>query len=261
MPAEPFDPTFFEKDPLFWPIAAAARSFADCPAWPPVTEYGTRIAHTAPVRFREQAPRPRGRRRRRAPVGPRDLYDGRIIEEGWVPTRSASWHDFLNMLVWATFPAAKWQLHRRQHRAQSSRLAALAGHAGTVAALPNARTREQDALALLDEGGALIVCRDGSAADVRRALAERRTADARALLHSGAAHAVIFGHALYESLVLHREDGWGAALVAAHDGEPGRDPQSLVRAADQILAAELTADGTFQSPDALVRLDLAIIRP
>jgi hypothetical protein len=255
-----FDPAFCEKSPLFWPISAAARAFEGCPVWPSVAEYGTRLAHRAPVRFREQAKKPRGSRRR-GPIGARDLYDGRIVCEGWVPTRPGSWHDFLNMLVWATFPAAKWQLHQRQHAALSARLAGAFPLTMGPPALPNARTREQDALALLDEGGVVLACRSDRAAELTRALAERRADDARALFASGAARAVIFGHALYESLVLGRdENGWAAAHVAGHDGALEEDPQELVRFADASLGRALAAEGSFQTPEALSRIDLAVIR-
>ena len=247
----PFDPTFFERDPLFWPIAEVASAFVSFSSWPAVAEYGSRVPHRAGVEFREQPKKPRGRRR--PAIGPRDLYDGRIIEEGWVPTRPGSWHDFLNMLVWATFPEAKRQLHARQHRAQAARITA------PVLALPNARTREQDALALLDEGGVVVLCREGAEADVRAALAERR---AGPLFAAGEARGIIFGHAVYEELVLGRSGGWAAGHVAeiARDEIAGGDGAALVRAADVALAAALAREGSFQSPAELARVDLSLLR-
>lgn len=275
-PLAPFDPLFFDRDPLFWPIAPSARAFASCAGWPAVDEYGARLPPRAPVQFRLQPAKPRGRRR--GEVCARDLYDGRIVEEGWVPTRAASWHDFLNMLVWSVFPAAKWQLHARQHRAQTARIDAAASARASSAlsaapsaasseapisplrALPNARTREQDSLALLDEGGVLIACRDDSLAAAREALSERRTGPARALFATGAARAILFGHALYEGLVLHHPDGWGAGHLFAAGPSLDSDSASLLRAADTALAAALAAPGTFQSTADLVRVDLALLR-
>jgi hypothetical protein len=247
-----FDPLFFEKDALFWPIADAARKFSDFTSWPPVEAYGARVEHRAGVTFREQPPKPR--RRRRAPFTASDLYDGRIVDQGWVPTRPACWHDYLNMLVWAAFPEAKWQLHARQHRAYSARIQ------GAVSALPNARTREQDALALLDEGGVIVVCESDRMEAMRSALAGRDAESVRALLALGAARAVIFGHALYESLACGRPDVWGAAFVAPHDGELDTDPAALVRAASTSLAAALSQSEKLGSPADLARLDLAFIR-
>jgi hypothetical protein len=255
-----FDPRFFERDRLFWPIEAGARAFAGHAAWPEVAEYGERVAHRAEVRFREQPKKPRGRRRE--PRCARDLYDGRIVEEGWVPTRPQSWHDFLNMLVWAAFPAAKWELHRRQHRAQARRIAEMsgAGEAARFRDLPNARTREQDALALLDEGGILVACRDDRAGEMAAALRERRAADARALFSGGDAVAMIFGHALYEGMVHGHDGAWGAGFLVPCDAATLRDEAALLLAADAALARELLTEGSFATPAALARVDLDVAR-
>jgi Protein of unknown function (DUF3025) len=247
-----FDPLFFKKDALFWPIAEAARKFADFTSWPPVEAYGARLEHRAGVSFREQPPKPR--RRRRAPVTANDLYDGRIVDQGWVPTRPACWHDFLNMLVWAAFPEAKWQLHARQHRAHAARIQ------GAVSALPNARTREQDALALVDEGGVVVVCTSERVEAMRGALAARDAETARSLFASGAARPVIFGHALYESLACGRPEVWGAAFIAPHDGALDSDAAALVSAASTSLAAALAQSEKLTSPADLARLELALIR-
>ena len=254
-----FSPHFYQSDPLFWPIAEGARAFADREDWPDVSEYGARVAHRAKVVFREQPKKPRGRRRGARCA--RDLYDGRIVEEGWVPTRPRSWHDFLNMLCWAAFPRAKWQLHARQHQAISARIE------GAVDALPNARTREQDALALLDEGGVVVVCRDDRIQELSQLLAERRAVEAQAVFRSGAARGVVFGHAVYEHLVLGRGDAWAAAFLAPsgeHLREEEESPgarQALIDHADSVLAAALAAPGTFASPDSLRRVDLSLLRP
>jgi len=161
-----FDARFFERDPLFAPIAPVAQLFADCTHFPAPEALDRALAERAGIRFVAAAPRPR---RQRGPVALADLYDTRIAR-GEVPTRPNNWHDFLNALVWATFPRAKAALHARQHRA--IRAWAFA-EASVTRRLPNARTRELDALALVDEGGILLA------------------GDARA----------VFGHALYEGLV------------------------------------------------------------
>jgi hypothetical protein len=144
--------------------------------------------------------------------------------------------------VWAVFPEAKWQLHARQHRAVRARLDSAAR-----STLPGARTREQDALALLDEGGVVIACRPASLDRARSALSERREAEAIRLFAEREARAVVFGHAIFEGLVLGREDGWAAAWLVAVEGDLG-DGAALLRAIDGALAAALAGQGTFQSP-------------
>jgi hypothetical protein len=163
--AKTFDARFFERDARFGPIVPVAKIFADYTDWPTPAVLDRELAARAGVRF---VPAKRRPRRQRGPVDLNDHYDAHIAR-GEVPTRERNWHDYLNALVWATFPRAKSALHARQHRA----IRAWAG-ADVVRQLPNARTRELDALALIDEGG-VIVCDDAK---------------------------LVFGHALYEGLVL-----------------------------------------------------------
>ncbi len=163
---------FFERDPRFSPIIDVASAFADHSEWPTTTEIDRALSARAGIRFVLAKKRPR---RSRGPVALGDLYDAHIAR-GEVPTRERHWHDFLNALVWATFPRAKAALHKRQHgalQAWARTVPVLEGD--RVAKLPNARTRELDALALVDEGSVLVM-NDNTT--------------------------LIFGHALYEGLVL-----------------------------------------------------------
>lgn len=253
MSSAPFQPRFFEADPLFSPIAAGARCFLDLTSWPSVADYSARVAHRAPVTFREQPKKPRGRRRKARSAS--DLYDGRITLEGWVPTRPENWHDFLNMLCWAAFPLAKWQLHRRQHRAISARIE------GAVKALPGARTRELDALALLDEGGILVACHAPRIEELTLALKARDSMVARSLFTSGVARGLLFGHAQYEGLVLAWPESWAAGFVVATPDLPAEPSDAaLLHHCDATLAAALADESTFQTPESLVRVDLSLLR-
>jgi hypothetical protein len=209
VPDRSFDGRFFEGHPLFWALAPAASAFAAERDWPPVEAYARAFVDPAtpvPVRFEASPPSPR--RRRPGPVDPRRLYDARITRERCVPTRPRSWHDFLNALVWATFPRAKLALHQRQHRALVERIPEGAHR------LPATRSREHDALALLDEGGVVV-------------------------LDDGQARApVLFGHALYEGLVLGRGPMTAGAISAGVDVLP-TEPRALCAAADDALARYL----------------------
>jgi hypothetical protein len=208
VPDRSFDGRFFEGHALFWPLAPAASSFSGEDDWPAVETYGRVFPDptTTPVRF-EAAPPPRGRRRATA-LDPQRLYDARITRDRCVPTRPRSWHDFLNALVWATFPRAKLALHQRQHRALVDRIPAGAR------TLPATRSREHDTLALIDEGG-VVVLDDGRAREM-----------------------VLFGHALYEGLVLGRGAMTACAIHARVDSLP-TDPRARVALADEALADHL----------------------
>ncbi|MCL2449874.1 MAG: DUF3025 domain-containing protein, partial [Polyangiaceae bacterium] len=188
------------------------------------------------------------RRRRGATVDPRALYDTRITLDREVPTRPQCWHDLMNALVWGTFPRAKRALHERQYRAIAERIAPGAG------ALPPTRSRELDALALLDEGGVVLLASrpeelggalrgDGEA--LRRALSE------------GSARAVVFGHAIYESLVLGVRPAIVAAVTLAAGAGGG---SSWVDDADAALSTWLREERRAMSPRDLARVDLDIVR-
>ncbi len=201
---EPFDGRFFERDPRFWPIARAARTFASAAGWPSPEDYGEAFGNGAvPVRFVTTPPR----RKRAGPVDLDAMYDARIVR-GEVPTRACNWHDFLNALVWASFPRAKAMLHRRQHA-----LVKVWATPGATT-LPNARTRAHDALALVDEGG-VVVLRAGSVEST-----------------------VPFGHALFEGLVLGARAMIARAVVIDVAALPAEDDERAALA-DVCLAARL----------------------
>ncbi len=195
---ERFDPRFFERDPRFWPIAHVARRFADRDDWPAPEE------HAADgVRF-VTARKPRRQRRQGTDV--EDMYDAHIVR-GAVPTRARCWHDYLNALVWASFPKSKAALHARQHAVVRAWIPPGA------TALPNARTREHDALALIDEGGVIVL------------------SDGRTEL------AVPFGHALFEGLV----HGVPAMIARAIPFSVVSLPEAPIGVADALLAERLRA--------------------
>lgn len=166
-----FDARFFERDARFAPIAEVASMFVEYKEWPAPADLDRALSSRAGVRF---VPAKRRPRRQRGPVNLGEMYDAHIVR-GEVPTREKNWHDFLNALVWATFPRSKAALHARQHAALQAwaRTGELAS-GDRVRRLPNARTRELDALALVDEGG-ILLCDDAK---------------------------VVFGHAIYEGFVL-----------------------------------------------------------
>ena len=206
-----FDGRFFTRHPDFWPISRAAGRFAEHADWPDVREYNGLWdtmggLASPPVRFEEA---PLKRKRPPGPIDRGDLYDARIVNDRVVPTRPRMWHDFLNALVWATFPRAKLALHRRQHAAIEKWIPPGATH------LPNARTREQDALALIDEGGVLLV--------------EGKT--------------MFFGHALFEGLVFDQ-----LAMISR-----GVKLDGPVTTADAELASLLDDAARFRTPDELPR--------
>lgn len=222
----PWRADFCAISPVFAPLASVAAAFADCAEFPSPERIDAELARAAGVSFVRAPPPRRGRARRED-----DLYDASIHARRAVPTRDGSWHDLLNALVWGLYPKAKWALHARQHELVAGGLDPSTGR------LPGARTREQDALALFDEGGLVVTSReplhDGES--IERAIAE------------GRASAVVFGHAIYESIVLGVP--WPmvrAVVVAPHDP-------------DGAIAQRIQDRCSFADPHGLPRVHVAAV--
>jgi hypothetical protein len=221
-----------------------ARPLLEGEGWPTLEAYSAfveeqraaRAAELPGVRFAPPIARPR-RARVRAPLDPRQLYDGRIALEREVPCVTSSYHDLLNVLAWAAFPRAKHALHARQFRALAARLSP------DTVQLPNRRTREQDALALFDEGGSVLV--------TTPALARRLRAGGQGGLRlsgDAAARIILFGHALMEHVSFAGSRVRSAALLVSIEPPLPEGPELLDRV-DQAVAHRLADDRRFATPD------------
>ena len=191
-----WNPDFIHTHPALSPLACAAGWAVDVSDFPPVhtwpAESPLQSGSGAPLRFVSHTPRPR----RRARTATEDLYEIRIYERGEVPSRERCWHDWLNFLVWSTYPRAKAALNRRQNTAIRAHL----GARDPSAPLPGARSEEMDTLAMLDEGGALLLLLPG-APELGRLL---DTDDPELLLplsQAGAIRLLLFGHGAMAQLL------------------------------------------------------------
>ncbi len=238
--ATAYDARFVARSPLFWPIARAARLLSAHDDFPAPAALDGVFEGEPPVRFVPAKPRSR---RRYRPLDVHAMYDARITLERCVPTRTGCWHDLMNALVWGTFPLAKRALHARQHRAMEERVVPGAR------TLPQARTREQDALALIDEGGIVVLA---SEPEETRATLRERPGALGEMTASGTTDALVFGHAVYESLALGVPPAAVAAIVLAR-GASASDP---VRQADSALARALADVARLHSPEELCRVDV-----
>ena len=186
--------------PLAWPIAAALAHFEGTAGVPPVAVIDRALSPLAGVRFVEAAPRGR----RRGALDRATLYDARIVGNREVPTRAGNLHDFMNALVWASYPRAKMAIHERQHALIESRIEG--------ERLPAQRTPEQDTLAMMDEGGIAIVTAEAEL--VEEATQNRDGGALARLVAGGRTAAAVFGHALFEHLA--RKGPllvWGRAMI------------------------------------------------
>lgn len=185
---------------------------------------------TRPFEHALEVQSPRASRRslrERTPKALESLYDVRITEAKRIPTRERSWHDLMNALVFSAFPASKIALHAR-HALE------LAAHFKQWGQLPNARSRLQDMLALLDEGGVLLVGNKDVLDEVRPVVSEGRARDLVPAIGEGKLRAIVFGHAILEHELLGAPLP-RAAVVLLEDCDPlgGRE---LILRLDQALA-------------------------
>ncbi len=240
-----WDPNFADRSPWFWPLASAARAFVRHHDWPTHDELTAMYASLAvargasPLRFTPNVRKEDKREGERVQLD--RLYDARIARYGEVPTREQDWHDFFNALCFATFPRAKIALHGRQFAALTRRIDPDAKR------LPSTRTKEQDALTLFDEGGAVVAADAGTLAelsDPSLVLPAERLSRAVA---EGRARVVPFGHALFEHLVEGLRCPGGSTRMLEIDDVSVADG-ALLAEVDARLGALLEDPARFLAP-------------
>lgn len=227
--------------PVLASVAPWAARIASMPAFPSVAELDAalrdRLALAPGVSLEPQVKT----RKRRGPLDRDALYEVRIHVHRRVPTRERSWHDLTNALVWAAFPRSKRALTARQHAITEAVLPPGATR------LPGARTREQDALAMVDEGGIVLLAPASDAEELRRAQREGDEAALGASLAAGRAAALVFGHAMME----HAIDGIlavrGYGIVLAVDALPD-SLEARIEAADAALARWIATTDEVREP-------------
>ncbi len=246
-----WDAGFVGRSPWLWPLGRAAGALGGCAEWPSWAELDavydalTRGRELPALRFGPNLRR--GRRAGEVVVG--ELYDGRIALQGVVPTRIGNWHDLLNALCFATWPNSKHALHARQCRLLQARIAPGATR------LPPARSAEQDALTLFDEGGVVIAAWPDAAAALQGLAPAALPPRLQALAGAGRARVVPFGHALLEHLVTRRPCPGASAHVLTCSALPD-DGTALLRALDAALAARLQDPRYFNAPAQALHLRL-----
>lgn len=242
-----WDPEFTQRSAFLWPLARAAGRLARCTAFPTLEALDAVYAAEAAAHgARALCFRPDVRTRKRGGAQPalEERYDARIALRGEVPTRAEHWHDLLNALCFATFPRAKYGLHARQYRA-------LQGRSGR----PHARTREQDALTLFDEGGVVVAAVASAADALRAALGAGDLSAIASAEHAGRARVVPFGHALFEHMIEEVPCPGASARVLPFEALPCAD-DALLRAVDVALAAELARADRFSTASEALHLRL-----
>lgn len=122
-------------------------------------------------------------------------YEAFICATGKVPTRE-NLHDFLNALVWLSYPLIKARLNAVQASDINP-----AQNAVVIAAVPSSRSRLRDALTLFDENAVLIACSEPRFFNLLRAHAWSALWLDHRIDFNKHCEIFLFGHALVEKLV------------------------------------------------------------
>lgn len=180
--------TEFAASPLFDSVRAIWSRWSASADWPALADYqvlldqvGARSGGDAPVRV---VPQPEG-----ATDDWRMRYEARIYRSGELPTRTDNWHDFFNVLAWASFPAAKAALNARHYALLAAQVDA--GQA-------KARNAAQDALTQFDETGVVVISSDPALLELIRAFRWKELFWERREAVRTHMRCLLFGHGLME---------------------------------------------------------------
>lgn len=228
-------PQFTQRSPVFGPLIPACERFQvdHYPAWPAVADYARFLqtehnTNQSGQLLRPVTPPPKAGRSNIGETG----YEASIYLRGELAVYPTTWHDFFQILVWATFPRTKRALNAAHFAATAQRMKS------SDAARRGFR---ENALTLFDENGAVILCSDPSLLEAIRLfrwkhLFWERRAELRKRLRC-----IVFGHALYEK-ALNPYVGMCAHGILLHCEQSvldGRDEERLEHV-DQRLAARVT---------------------
>jgi hypothetical protein len=163
-----------------------------------------------------------------AQAGPSRDYEAAVLE-GRVPTRERSWHDTFNVLAFALYPNSKAALHARCHALAQARQRKLP------------RSREEDALALIDEVSLLVAGSSEAIAAFERLRPGKVLAQLDAVVREHALFVDVLGHGLLEHLMLARPEVGAGVVTIAMPGE-------VTRARVDVALAGRIAGGGFPRP-------------
>lgn len=250
----PFSQAALHESAWYWPIQPAIAALGALEAFPTREQLTALHASSAaaagvpPLTFAPYVKRTR-KERRKGPVDVDTLYDGSISARHEVPTRDADWHDLFNALVFASFPRSKQRLHARQYAQLRLRIGE------NVRKLPGARSREQDALTLFDEGGTFVAAGAALLEQLRPLEQPRFYVALREHIAAGELVVAPFGHALFEHKVAGLPGPSSFAFLLPVPELP-KHRATLVPLLDDAFASVLANPERFCTPAELRRLDL-----
>lgn len=136
-------------------------------------------------------------------------YEPRIYLHGELQTRAETWHDLLNLLVWASFPLSKAVLNARQYALLEAR--------ARQSPMTGPRLPPQDALTQFDESGVVIVSADAVLSDLLREFQWTELFWTRRAAVAAQMQCYLFGHGLMEKALTPYRGMTGKGIVLQVD--------------------------------------------
>ncbi|MFT5312546.1 MAG: hypothetical protein ACI8Z9_001024 [Paraglaciecola sp.] len=171
-------------------------------------------------------------------------YEQIIFEQGIIPTRSQSWHDLFNGLMWLQFPRTKTLLNQL--------------HVSDIEQFGlSPRTHRRNNLTHFDECGVVLACSDPALLEClknhqwQEVFIEQRSSWGRDI------HPYIFGHANYELLLapfIGLTGKWLAVEVEQDFAQHSLAEQSAQ--IDRLVQVKIIQEDTFSQPRPLLPLPL-----
>ena len=159
-------------------------------------------------------------------------YEQQILQTGQVSTRTDTWHDVMNALVWLRFPHFKAALNAAHGEAMATETGALRG-------------RRRDALTMLDESGVWVISKDAALSDRLREREWQTLFWTNRAAVIAQMQFIVVGHALLEKMLQPYAAITGKCLLLEAD----TSLNSVEHQASRALAA-------IQAPDQLAPLPL-----
>lgn len=186
MPGEHWDPRFCNHSPIYEPFKPLAKNIQKFVDWPTFQDLDNLKRDTGrailsgsgcPICFVAQEDAIHN-----------ESYESRIYQTGQVATRSRSWHDLFNALVWMTFPCAKAALNRIHYQALL--------HAPCSKA--KKRGSRRDAATLFDESGVIVLSSQRKLIKFLQQHAWKKLFWQHRKAALTSMRFIVFGHGLYE---------------------------------------------------------------
>lgn len=194
---------------IFSPLASHLNYFAGFPQWPIIQDYNQFIKQlTYPLKnFRGECFFCVEQHSKGEVL--EENYEYQIYRKNCLPMRKDNWHDFFNLLVWATFPVTKAQLNAWQVEDMEKHFPQW-----------KLRSARQNKLAQFDESGMIMLSNDNNLLELIKMHQWHELFFLKRDMLKANLRPIIFGHALYEKNLQPYIGMTGKAILIYVEEEP-----------------------------------------